>query len=61
MKIVRMALPVLLVIALGACGPKKGQPGDVTITPGPRVGQCKDGTTTTATGRGACSHHGGLK
>jgi hypothetical protein len=22
--------------------------------------RCKDGTTTTATGRGACSHHGGV-
>lgn len=22
---------------------------------------CRDGTTSTATGRGACSHHGGVK
>jgi hypothetical protein len=28
---------------------------------GPEQGQCRDGTHTTATGRGACSHHGGLK
>jgi hypothetical protein len=24
------------------------------------VRSCRDGTTTTATGRGACSHHGGV-
>ena len=29
--------------------------------PGDRVGAvCKDGTTSTATGSGACSHHGGV-
>jgi hypothetical protein len=27
-----------------------------------RVGAvCKDGTTSSATGKGACSHHGGVK
>ncbi len=29
---------------------------------GKRTGaKCKDGTTSTATGSGACSHHGGVK
>lgn len=28
---------------------------------GRRIGAvCKDGTTTSATGKGACSHHGGV-
>jgi len=35
------------VASLAACGPK-------TV-------ECKDGTHSTSTGRGACSHHGGVK
>jgi len=30
--------------------------------PRKRIGAvCRDGTTTSATGRGACSHHGGVR
>lgn len=39
---------------------KAGQ-AKVTIVQGGRIGAvCKDGTTSSATGRGACSHHGGV-
>jgi hypothetical protein len=37
---------------------KAGDP----VSSGVRVGAiCNDGTTSTATGSGACSHHGGVK
>jgi hypothetical protein len=33
-----------------------------TASSGERIGAiCNDGTTSTATGSGACSHHGGVK
>lgn len=57
------ALAVLLIMilaayALGLASPK-GEPGSGTLPF--RVGAlCVDGTTSSATGRGACSHHGGV-
>ena len=50
---------VLLAIAL-ACSVTIGGLGAQTA-PRHRIGaMCNDGTTSTATGRGACSHHGGV-
>ena len=56
-------LVALLVAATTLTGCKKD-----TTKPGPstpcqvRTGAvCNDGTTSTATGSGACSHHGGVK
>lgn len=43
----RAVAALVLLLALAACGP------DLT--------ECRDGTHTTTTGQGACSHHGGVK
>ena len=46
----RTAVAALVAISLIACGPS-----------GRRVGAvCRDGWLSTATGSGACSHHGGV-
>ena len=58
MKVKRAALRMLIIAALAgamAFGGNAAQ-GDRH-----RIGAvCKDGTTSTATGSGACSHHGGV-
>jgi len=46
------------VVATALCYPVIGSAAD-TAAAGASV-QCKDGTTSTRTGRGACSHHGGV-
>lgn len=46
-QLVACAVSVLALVLLTACGPK--------------TRECADGSLTTATGPGACSHHGGLK
>lgn len=58
MNIVQTARKVLVAIALASMvtfGTNQAQ------APRHRVGAlCNDNTTSTATGRGACSHHGGV-
>ena len=39
---------------------KKGRTEVVTTTGGRTGAICRDGTRSSATGRGACSHHGGV-
>ena len=44
--------------AASAPAPKTESPADASTNAAPIV--CKDGTTSTTSGRGACSHHGGV-
>jgi len=46
-RLVGLVVVLALAVLLGACGPK--------------TTECKDGTHTTASGRGTCSGHGGVK
>jgi hypothetical protein len=47
MGVIKVSLLIMLTVLLSTCESD--------------TKQCKDGTTTTSTGRGACSHHGGVK
>lgn len=52
-------LPLLLVAFLISCSEDDPQ---TVCDPGDRIGaRCKDGTSSTATGSGACSGHGGVE
>ena len=53
MKKILIALFVTLILTFSSC--------ENSTDPGERTGAvCKDGTTSSATGSGACSHHGGV-
>lgn len=59
MRIKRVIRQVLFTIALASMVAFGGTETDTTRH---RVGAlCNDGTTSTATGSGACSHHGGVQ
>jgi len=50
----------LILLPLSSCSDKSDPPTQ-SSSPGVRIGAvCKDGTTSTATGSGACSSHGGV-
>jgi hypothetical protein len=56
-------LPLFLFILLSTACSKDGDPGGVPCGTQQtnRIGaKCMDGTTSTATGSGACSSHGGV-
>src|SRR5690242_7575081 len=55
----RLRFLFFTVVATALCCPVIGSAAD-TAAAGASV-QCNDGTTSTHTGRGACSHHGGVK
>ncbi len=58
MKIKQAAGRVLFIIVLASAMAFGGSAAQTTRH---RIGAiCKDGTTSTATGSGACSHHGGV-
>jgi len=51
---------ILLSTFLFSCSSDNDNPVDSSSS-GERIGAvCRDGTTSTATGSGACSHHGGV-
>lgn len=61
----RFLTMVIVVVMLLMVGCSKQSPIDSSgadnSSDGVRIGAvCKDGTTTDATGSGACSHHGGV-
>jgi hypothetical protein len=64
LRILKFVLAIAIAVAAFSCQ-KDGDPvssSSTAQTGGVRTGaMCNDGTTTTATGSGACSHHGGVK
>lgn len=58
MTMIRVVCRVLLAVALASVMALSGSQAQSTRH---RIGaMCQDNTTSTATGRGACSHHGGV-
>ena len=59
MKLRYYFLVILLYFTLAQCSSEENNP--VSTEDCVRIGAvCNDGTTTSATGSGACSHHGGV-
>ena len=55
-------LIVFVLLSLPACNDSGTEPKPSSGDSGTRTGAvCNDGTTSSATGSGACSHHGGVK
>lgn len=62
------AVAVLALLSLAGCRPtpSPGAPKVTTVVvppgaPAKQLTRCADGSWSTATGKGACSHHGGVR